>query len=557
MNIKRLFEKTSNGFKEFVAKVEFANVVGLSEELTKYIKKDSNDYLKPNSENYIANINPDMNIEGDVPKIDFTYGDGSTNSVYLDLASEDGPGLMCSEDKSKLDNLPNLSNSNILTDIGNYERSSSYINLVYKSTSTTTPFPKIKVESATSTLAGLMSAADKSKIDNYVGTRLNIPSINYINEENQDEYAYIGYNGIKYTNGKTIFNVSNNDINIENNSIKINEEEISFTRGAESVKLNQTGFIVDYTSTESADSSNSRVTVTNNSIKYNYFIDNSMNDKDNERGNFTYTLPKANGRLLVDSENEANTSFINADKTKKLIVGYNGIKYKLVDDNGESTLFDINSDGECAAKSFTCSYSANKNSTGTTINNNEVTIYNNMPTGDRAANLSKTELKFTSSNFDFWGEGAQSSKTIYSANNIKKNDNTLTFPDKSGVIAVTDDITNEFKKYFNSNGELSIGSITNQTIEDGNGNNTLLNKENLIVTYYHADKTYSQCYIEPDGIFFDNGTFNDNLKQQNNKRFGISYNGTDVIIEHNSDEYTLNIEKCIELGILTNSIDIG
>ena len=31
MNIKRLFEKTSTGLKEFVAKVDFANVIGLVE----------------------------------------------------------------------------------------------------------------------------------------------------------------------------------------------------------------------------------------------------------------------------------------------------------------------------------------------------------------------------------------------------------------------------------------------------------------------------------------------------------------------------------------------
>lgn len=48
MNIKRLFEKTSTGLKEFVAKVDFANVIGLSEELTKYIKKDSDNEANVN-----------------------------------------------------------------------------------------------------------------------------------------------------------------------------------------------------------------------------------------------------------------------------------------------------------------------------------------------------------------------------------------------------------------------------------------------------------------------------------------------------------------------------
>lgn len=48
MNIKRLFEKTSTGLKEFIAKVDFANVIGLSEELSKYIKKDSDNEANVN-----------------------------------------------------------------------------------------------------------------------------------------------------------------------------------------------------------------------------------------------------------------------------------------------------------------------------------------------------------------------------------------------------------------------------------------------------------------------------------------------------------------------------
>ena len=48
MNIKRLFEKTSTGLKEFVTKVDFANVIGLGEELAKYIKKDSDNEANVN-----------------------------------------------------------------------------------------------------------------------------------------------------------------------------------------------------------------------------------------------------------------------------------------------------------------------------------------------------------------------------------------------------------------------------------------------------------------------------------------------------------------------------
>ena len=100
MKIKRLFEKTSIGLKEFIAKVDFANVIRLGEELTKYIKRNSNEY--------VAEINPDINFDGDYPAIEFVYGDGSSNSVILDLASEEFPGLMSATDKTKLDNIPNI-----------------------------------------------------------------------------------------------------------------------------------------------------------------------------------------------------------------------------------------------------------------------------------------------------------------------------------------------------------------------------------------------------------------------------------------------------------------
>ena len=55
MNIKRLFEKTSTGLKEFVAKVDFANVIGLGEELAKYVKKDSDNEANVNYVNSTRN----------------------------------------------------------------------------------------------------------------------------------------------------------------------------------------------------------------------------------------------------------------------------------------------------------------------------------------------------------------------------------------------------------------------------------------------------------------------------------------------------------------------
>ena len=252
MNIKRLFEKTSTGLKEFVAKVDFANVIGLSEELTKYVKRNSNQY--------VAEINPDINFDGDVPEIDFVYGDGSSKSVILDLASEELPGLM--------------------------------------------------------------STTDKNKIDNYVGTRLNVPNITYVNPEFQEEYTSIGYEGIKYTNGVCTFDVSNGDIDIKSDNIKINGTEISYTRGSNSTTLNQTGLIVDDTSTESFDNSTHRITITSNTIKYKYFIDNSMTDGEDKSGDYTYTFPDKSGTIeLVDEDKDNKLNHI------ELVDGLHNSKY--------------------------------------------------------------------------------------------------------------------------------------------------------------------------------------------------------------------------------------
>ena len=174
---------------------------------------------------------------------------------------------------------------------------------------------------ATKEATGLMSSEDKNKIDNYVGTRLNVPNITYVNPELQEEYTSIGYEGIKYTNGVCTFNVSNGDINIKSDNIKINETEISYTRGSNSTTLNQTGLIVDDTSTESFDSSTHRITITSNNIKYKYFIDNSMNDGESKSGDYTYTFPDKSGTIeLVDEEKDNKLKQIT--NTDDLNIGY-------------------------------------------------------------------------------------------------------------------------------------------------------------------------------------------------------------------------------------------
>ena len=244
MNIKRLFEKTNTGFKEFIAKIDFANVIGLSEELTKYIKKDSNDY--------VATINADMNVEDETPKITYIDGAGGINDIYLDLASEDGPGLMTRDDKIKLNNLPNLSNPNILTDIGNYERSASFINLVYKSTSTQTPYPKIRIEAATTTYAGVMTASDKTKLDDIPNTYLPLSGgtltgtlnidftegIQIIEYDLNPRNTYIG-------NGSIIIESLDSDTDRVTSKTEINSNSITTTNATIADKVKANGFLAN------------------------------------------------------------------------------------------------------------------------------------------------------------------------------------------------------------------------------------------------------------------------------------------------------------------------
>lgn len=510
MDIKKLYEKTANGFKEFMTKVDVSNVIGLTDELAKYIKKDSDEYLKPNTNSYVAEINPDIDTEGDIPTINFVYGDGTSNKVYLDLASEDSPGLMTSD--------------------------------------------------------------DKAKINKYVGVRLNIPRITYINEENQNKYAYIGYDGFKYTNGNTTFEVANDNIDIENDSIKINENEISFTRGADTVKLNQTGFNVSYRSTDSADSSNNSITVTAHAIKNKYFIDNSMSDKDDEEGDFTYTLPKANGRLLVDTENEANPNFVNVDKTKKLTIGYDGIKYNVTndEDGSENIAFNVTSDGTCNASSFTCSYYMQKVSVGTTVDNNGVSIYNNGPMGNISSNLSNTELKFNSNSNGFWDEESSSSSTSYKANGITKNDFTYSFPDKSGTIELVDEEKDDKLKQITNFGGIdgyqystsfaNIEELINyvKTEKNTEARMSVVNNQEIGSIILAMDGSITYSTISTDGFVTIKGKIDfDSSNADINKLVGVTCDEAilpnDISILDDVDtnkSYSLDIAKCLELGIL-------
>lgn len=397
---------------------------------------------------------------------------------------------------------------------------------------------------ATKEAAGLMSSEDKNKIDNYVGTRLNIPdSITYVNPEFQEEYTSIGYGGIKYTDGVHTFNVSNGDIDIKNDNIKINGTEISYTRGSNSTTLNQTGLIVDDTSTDSSNNSTNRITITSNTIKYKYLKDNSMADKEDESGDYTYTLPKANGRLLVDSENEANPTFVNNDKTKTLTIGYNGIDY---------------------------SYNESSNITHRTYIHDNIAKFSYNVKNSRV-NISST---VTYNGFEIKRQSpSNSSSTHYTANNITRDNFTYTFPDKSGTIELVDEEKDNKLKQITNSDSLNIGyqySTSFSSLEEladyVNNNPTTeqymsyINNEG-VGSFLLAKNGEVSCSVMSDTIGFTvlEGTLDFDNKEVINEKI-VSFDTNEAIlpncikilddIDHNK-AYELDIAKCLELGILT------
>lgn len=396
---------------------------------------------------------------------------------------------------------------------------------------------------ATKEAAGLMSSEDKNKIDNYVGTRLNVPNITYVNPELQEEYTSIGYDGIKYTNGVCTFDVSNGDIDIKSDNIKINGTEISYTRGSNSTTLNQTGLIVDDTSTDSFDNSTHRITITSNTIKYKYLEDNSMTDEEDKSGDYTYTLPKANGRLLVDSENEANVNYVNSNRDKTLTIGYDGINY-------------INH----APNNITL----------------KTHIYDNIATFHYSNRNSKASVISTVTYDSFQirqTAPGHTSSTTYRAKNIARDNFTYTFPDKSGTIELVDEDKDNklnhielvdglhnskycnFASAFKSLGELAEyvnnnkGKITEAY--------TIYNDENDI--HYISLGTDNALVAANSGL---NGftIMYGNLRNDGNATLDRALGFTDKeaifpsnlqLITDSNELYSLNLERCIELGILT------
>lgn len=303
MNIKKLFEKTSTGFKEFVAKVEFANVIGLVEELSNYLKIDSN--------RYVSSINPDIEYDDpELPKINVVYGDGRTDDILLDLANEEFPGLMSPKDKVKLNTLEDKINSNhislIDTDNNKYSLDLSYDGIVLISNSNKYYFQNdnCSIEANDIIFNGEVILKNKEIIAEKglhivsgedLITRLNVDTTGTTIEE------VLKVN----SRGVTINTYQDDDVTIATNNIKIN-------RGDRDVTLTADELIFNNTSTDTNDNSYYITTIGNGSISYKYKTNTAVDSNDNiKEQNLTFKFPNKSGTIeLVDEERDAKLNQI-------------------------------------------------------------------------------------------------------------------------------------------------------------------------------------------------------------------------------------------------------
>ena len=275
-----------------------------------------------------------------------------------------------------------------------------------------------------------------------------------------------------------------------------------------------------------------------------------------------------------DSDNEANVNYVNSTRDKTLTTGYNGIKYIVINDEISDVVFNVNNEGVCNSKQFVCSSSLDRTSYNTTINSKSIGIFYNGPFLSKSINISDNSITFsnTSSSFDDIENGGDTLTTIYSIDNIKKGDFTYTFPDKSGTIELVDEDKDnklnhiELVDGLHNSKYCSFVSFKNveELIEYVNNNKgkiteayTIYNDENDI--HYISLGTDNALVAAHSGL---NGftIMYGNLRNDGNATFdktlgfddeGAIFPSNLQLITDNNELYSLNLNKCIELGILT------
>ena len=276
-----------------------------------------------------------------------------------------------------------------------------------------------------------------------------------------------------------------------------------------------------------------------------------------------------------DSDNEANINYVNSTRNKTLTVGYNGIKYIVVNDEISDVVFDVNNEGVCNSKQFVCSSSLDRTSYNTTINSKSIGIFYNGPFLSKSINISDNSITFSNTNSSF-GDiedgGDNTLKTIYSIDNIKKGDFTYSFPNKSGTIELVDEDKDNKLKHIalvdglHNSKYCSFVSFKNieELIEYVNNNKgkiteayTIYNDENDIhYISLGTDNALVAAHSGLNGFVINYGNLRDDGNIMMDGMVGFSDSGAVFpsnlqLITDNNELYSLNLDKCIELGILT------
>lgn len=275
--------------------------------------------------------------------------------------------------------------------------------------------------------------------------------------------------------------------------------------------------------------------------------------------------------IKKDSDNEANVNYVNSNRDKILTTGYNGIKYNVVTENSNDVMFNVTDDGNCVAKRFHSYSASGKNTYDTNITSNNIDIIYNTMFGSNSININPKAITITNTTSGF--DENHTAKTIYSAVNIKRNDFTYTFPDKSGIIELVDeDKDNKLKhialvdgshnsKYCNFASSFKSFEELFEYVNNNKGKiteaYTIYNDEtNIHCVSLGTDGALVVSHFGLDGFAISYGNIRNDSNTIIDKTLGFNdqnavFPANLQLITDNNELYSLNLERCIELGILT------
>lgn len=273
--------------------------------------------------------------------------------------------------------------------------------------------------------------------------------------------------------------------------------------------------------------------------------------------------------IKKDSDNEANVNYVNSTRDKTLTAGYDGIKYIVVTENSNDVIFNVTDDGNCVAKKFHCYSASGKNTYDTNITSNNIDIIYNTAFGSNSININPKAITITSTTSGF--DEDDTAKTIYSASDIKRNNFTYTFPDKSGTIELVDEekdnklkhialVDGLHNKYCNFASAFKSFEELAEYVNNNKGKiteaYTIINDEtNIHCVSLGTDGALVFAQFGLDGFLINYGHLGDNDNSTIRKTLGFTdevaiFPSNLKLITDSDETYFLNLERCIELGIV-------